>query len=236
MPSLATRASSSNYLLDAIEAESVGGFRVQAKTVELTRGAVLCNTGDRIRHAYFPIGCVLSTLANLSDGSSLEVNVIGREGACGVVGCIGSSEAAAKVAVLVGGTAARVPARYVRAEFERSECARAVIVSHVENMLFQVQQSAVCAARHSIEARLCRWLLAIQERAPANSLQLTHEFVAEHLGANRTSVTLAAAALQRGGLITYRRGILSIIDRDGLEEVACECYGAIRDRIRRLFR
>lgn len=236
MLSLTPRASSPNYLLEAIEAESADGFRIQAETIELARGTILCNSGDRLRHAYFPIDCVLSTLANLSDGSSLEVNVIGREGAFGIIGGIGSTEAAAKVAVLVGGSAARVPMRYVRAEFERCDRARAVIVRHIENIIFQVQQSAVCAARHSIEARLCRWLLAIHDRAPDNSLQLTHEFVAEHLGANRTSVTLAAAALQRSGLITYRRGILSITDRDGLEEAACECYGAIRDRIRRLFR
>jgi hypothetical protein len=102
--------------------------------------------------------------------------------------------------------------------------------------MFQMQQSAVCAARHSVEARLGRWLLAIQDRAPGKIFRFTHEFVAGHLGANRTSVTLAAAALQREGLITYRRGVLTITDRHGLEVASCECYRAIRDRVTRLFR
>lgn len=235
MPSAIQRPPS-NLVLRAIEAERASTVRLHPRIVELERGTILCNTGDRIRHAYFPIGCVLSTLAVLSDGTSLEVNVIGSEGAFGIVGGIGSSEAAARVVVLVGGTAARVPMRDVRAEFERSERVRTVIVRHVENLVFQLQQSAVCAARHSIEARLCRWLLAVHDRAPGDSLRLTHEFVAGHLGANRTSVTLAAAALQRSGLVTYRRGVLVISDRAGLEEASCECYRAIRDRIRRLMR
>jgi CRP-like cAMP-binding protein len=227
----------SNLLLDAIEAESGGGFLANARGVELARGSALWNAAERVRHVYFPLDCVLSTLAVLSDGSSLELSIIGREGAVGVLGALGSTESTARVAVLVGGLAARVPMRHVRNEFERgSSRARNVIIRHVENQLFQTQQSAVCAARHSIEARLCRWLLTIRDRTPENSLQATHEFLAEHLGANRTSVTLAAAALQRAGLITYRRGIVSITNRDGLEETTCECYGAIRDRMRRMHR
>ncbi len=227
--------SASNLVLDAIEAESTIGFRIHSKTVDLERGDVLCNAGDRLRHALFPLGCVLSTLATLADGSSLEVNVVGREGAYGILGGLGSGEAGARVVVLVGGKAARVPMRHVREEFERSQRVRTMIVRHFENLLFQMQQSAVCAARHSVEERLSRWLLAIHDRAPG-TLRFTHEVAASHLGANRTSVTLAAAALQRAGLITYRRGVLSINDRAGLEDSACECYRAIKDRVGRLFR
>jgi CRP-like cAMP-binding protein len=232
----ANRGSASNLLLDAIQAEGAADLGLHAKIVELERAAILFDTGDRIRYVYFPMDCVLSTLAILSNGSSLEVNVIGCEGVCGIIGGLGSAEAAARVAVLVGGKAVRVPMRHVRAAFEHSGRVRALILRHIENMLFQIQQSAVCAAQHSIEARLSRWLLAIHDHALGHSLRLTHEFVAGHLGANRTSVTLAAAALQRAGFIHYRRGVLSITDRPGLEETACECYGAIRDRLRRLFR
>jgi CRP-like cAMP-binding protein len=226
----------SNVVLEAIEAESATGFRSLCKTVAFERGDVLCNTGDRLRHAYFPSGCVLSTLATHSDGSSLEVNIIGREGAYGLIGGFGSGEAIARVVVLVGGEAERVPMRHVRAEFERSQRVRAMIVRHAENLMFQMQQSAVCAARHSVEARLGRWLLAIHDRAPASTFRFTHEFVAGHLGANRTSVTLAAAGLQRDGLISYRRGVLRVTDRRGLEAAACECYRSIRERFTRLFR
>jgi CRP-like cAMP-binding protein len=235
MPS-ATGRPQTNIILDAIEADSEIGVGSQLKRVELERGTILCNAGDRLRFTYFPIDCVLSTLATLSDGSALQVNIFGAEGAYGIVAGVGSHEAAARVDVLVSGTAARVPIRLVRAEFERSRRFRSAVVRHFENVLFQIQQSAVCVARHPIEARLSRWLLAIHDRSPGDSMLFTHEFVADHLGANRTSVTLAAAALQRAGLINYRRGKVSIRDRDGLEESSCECYRAIRDRTRRLFR
>lgn len=215
---------------------SSGTLHRHCKIVELERSSVLCEAGERLRHAYFPVGCVLSTLATLSDGASLEVNVMGSEAAFGIIGGIGSSEAAARVVVLVGGKAARVPLRQVRAEVQHSERVRAVVVRHIENLVFQMQQSAVCAARHPIEARLSRWLLAIHDRVSGDQLRFTHEFAAGHLGANRATVTLAASALQRAGLITYSRAVLSITDRDGLEDAACERYGAIRDRIRRLFR
>src|SRR5262245_2567360 len=111
----------SNLVLEAIRAESTSDFQFQCKTVELERGTVLCNLGDRLRHAYFPLDCVLATVATLSDGSSLEVNVIGGEGAFGIIGGIGSSDAAARVVVLVGGLATRVPMRWVRSEFNHSE-------------------------------------------------------------------------------------------------------------------
>ena len=232
----ARERTASNAVLEAIKAESADGSDVNWRTIELERGTVLYNTGDRVRHVYFPVSCVLSTLASLSDGSSLEVNVVGREGAAGIISGTGSCEASARAVVLVSGTAVRTPARWVRSEFARSEAVRTLVIRHVENLIFQVQQSAVCATHHSVEARLARWLLAIQDRALCDSMRFTHEFVAGHLGVNRTSVTLAAAELQRAGLITHRRGVLAITDRQGLENASCECYGAIRDRIRRLFR
>jgi CRP-like cAMP-binding protein len=225
-----------NAVLEQIKAEGLDEPDVNWKPTELERGAVLYNTGDRVRYVYFPISCVLSTLASLSDGSTLEVNVIGREGAAGMISGTGSCEASARSVVLVSGTAVRAPVRWVRSQFSRSEGVRAVVIRHVENLIFQVQQSAVCATRHPVEARLARWLLAIQDRALCDSMRFTHEFVAGHLGVNRTSVTLAAADLQRQGLITYRRGVVRVVDRGGLEGASCECYGAIRDRMRRLLR
>jgi len=224
-----------NLLFNAIAENGGSDFRLHAKTVHIEAGTVLCNAGDRMRHAVFPVSCVLATVATLSDGSTLEVNVIGREAAHGLLAGVGSGEVAARVVALVGGTAERTPMRLVRNEFERSACVRAVMVRHFENMLFQMQQSAVCAARHSVEERLCRWLLTIRDRSASDTLRFTHEFAAGHLGANRSSVTLAAAALQKAGLIAYRRGALTICDRPGLEEAVCECYGTIRDRLHRLF-
>jgi CRP-like cAMP-binding protein len=232
----ARERAASNAILEVIKAESPDGADAGWRTVQLERGAMLYGTGDRLRYIYFPLNCVLSGLANLSDGSSLEVNIVGREGVCGVVGMIGSGDAATRVVVLVGGKAVRASVRWVRTEFARSERVRAVLMRHVENLYYQAQQSAVCVARHSVEARLARWLLAIQDRSSCENMRFTHEFVAGHLGVNRTSVTLAAAELQRARLITHRRGVLTIVDREGLEEASCECYELIRDRMRRLLR
>jgi CRP-like cAMP-binding protein len=219
-----------------MKADSPDGPHANWKTVDLDRGEVLFTVGDRVRYAFFPIGCVLSSLAGLTDGSTLEVSMFGPEGAAGVLGAVGSCDASTKVVVLVSGKAVRVPVRWLRAEFGRSERVRSALLRHIENVYFQAQQSALCASRHSVEARLARWLLSIQDRAHCRNVRFTHEFVAGHLGVNRTSVTLAAAELQRAGIITYRRGVLSIVDREGLEKSSCECYGAIRDRMRRLLR
>lgn len=232
----ARERTASNAILEAIKAESPGGSDPNWRAIELERGAVLFAAGDRLRYAYFPVSCVLSGLAGLSDGSTLGVYVVGREGAAGILGGIGSCDASSRVVVLVKGKAVRVPVRWLRAEFARSERVRAILIRHIENVYYQIQQSALCATRHSVEARLARWLLAIQDRALSSDVRFTHEFVAGNLGVNRTSVTLAAAELQRAGLIAYRRGVLSIIDREGMEEASCECYGAIRDRLRRLLR
>lgn len=232
----ARERTASNAILEVIKAESPGGSDAGWRTVQLERGALVYGLGDRMRYVYFPVSCVLSGLANLTDGSSLEVNIVGREGAAGIIGAVGSGDAATRVVALVSGKAVRVPARWLRGEFGRSERVRTVLMRHVENLYYQVQQAAVCVTRHSVDARLARWLLAIQDRSSCANMRFTHEFVAGLLGVNRTSVTLAAAELQRGGLITHRRGVLSIIDRAGLEETSCECYGLIRDRIRRPLR
>lgn len=232
----ARERTTSNAVLDAIKVESADGPDVNWKAIELERGAVLFNVGDRVRYAYFPVGCVMSALASLTDGSTLEVGVVGSEGAVGILAAIGSGDASKRAVVLVSGKAVRVPVRWLRSEFARNERVRAILLRQVENLYFQAQQSARCATRHSVEARLARWLLSIEERAYCHNVRFTHEFAAGHLGVNRTSVTLAAAELQRAGIITYRRGVLSIVDREGLEKSSCECYGAIRERMRRLLR
>ena len=162
--------------------------------------------------------------------------MFGREGAAGVLGAVGSCDASTKVVVLVSGKAVRVPVRWLRAEFGRSERVRSALLRHIENVYFRLNNQRY--ARRATPSRR-GWRAgcsAIQDRAHCRNVRFTHEFVAGHLGVNRTSVTLAAAELQRAGIITYRRGVLSIIDREALEEASCECYGAIRDRMRRLLR
>jgi CRP-like cAMP-binding protein len=124
----------------------------------------------------------------------------------------------------------RVPIEILRMEFERSDHVRNLLVSYSETQLAQVQQTAACNAMHTIEQRLCRWLLMMHDRAETEELSYTHEFLANMLGADRKSVTLAAQAMQAAGLIGYQRGKIQIVDRPGLEQAACECYAMVQAR------
>ena len=124
----------------------------------------------------------------------------------------------------------RVPIEILRAEFEQNDHVRNLLVSYSETQLAQVQQTAACNSMHSIQQRLCRWLLMMHDRAERAELSYTHEFLAHMLGADRKSVTISAQAMQAAGLIGYRRGTIQIIDRKGLEEAACECYRVVQAR------
>jgi hypothetical protein len=132
--------------------------------------------------------------------------------------------------VQLQGGVVRVPIEILRAEFERSDHVRNLLVSYSETQLAQVQQTAACNSMHTIEQRLCRWLLMMHDRAETEVLSYTHEFLANMLGANRKTVTLAAQDMQAAGLIDYRQGKIQIVDRPGLEQAACECYAMVQER------
>ena len=154
--------------------------------------------------------------------------------AFGALSCMGSGIAASRCLVQVGGRAARIVIERIRAEIDASAGLRAIFIRYAEVTLFQVQQSAVCNALHPVEARLARWLLEMADRAVSDHLALTHEFLAGILGANRSTISLAAGALQTAGCISYRRGVIDIVDRRGLEGASCECYEAVRQHTARI--
>ena len=197
--------------------------------VTLRRGDLLCDAGDNLRFAYFPEDCVLSLLAGLSDGTQIEIATIGHEGAFGTLASLGNPIASCRCIVQVEGDATRLPTSWLR-----SACARdPELVDHfaryAQVTIFQIQQSAACNALHSVEARLSRWLMEMSDRGDTDRLALTHEFLASMLGANRATVSVAAASLQDRGYIVYRRGAIAIQDRAGLESACCECYASVRD-------
>jgi CRP-like cAMP-binding protein len=217
-----------NRVLTAVNVASRTRILSRSEQVELHSGQVLFEPGETLRHAYFPINCVLSLLAILHDGSAVVTAVIGREGAFGLLSGMGTRKPFVRCIVQVGGLALRARTGRVREEFGRSEQARSLIMEVCEVLIHQAPQSVACNVRHAVTARLCRWLLMLHDRSRQDELPLTHEALANLLGANRTSVTLAAKALQRAGFITYSRGIVRITDRHGLEEAACECYGSVQ--------
>ena len=220
----------SNCLLDVLETASHERIDRYLEPVKLKLGAVVCDAGGILKHAYFPEGAVLSLLTVLEDGAGIETANIGREGAFGLFAAMYSRVSFNRCIVQMEGGMVRCPIELLQAEFKNSEHVRNLFVSYSETLLSQVQQTVACNALHSTEERMARWLLMMHDRAAGQPLPYTHEFLSHMLGANRKSVTLAAQSLQNAGLITYRRGNITVLNRLGLEKASCECYAVVRER------
>src|ERR1700688_4252076 len=219
-----------NRLLAAMEAASLARIAPHLEPVVLKLGAVVCEAGGLLQHAYFPHGAVLSLLTVLENGSAIETANIGREGAFGLFAAMYSRVSFNRCLVQFEGGMVRCPIDFLQLEFEHSEHVRNLFVSYSETLLSQVQQTVACNALHSTEERMCRWLLMMHDRAEGEALPYRHEFLSHMLGANRKSVTLAAQSLQTAGLISYQRGKIRVLDRPGLEKTACECYAVVQER------
>ncbi len=219
-----------NQLLGALEPASRKRIEPHFEPVELKLGALVCEAGGLLKHAYFPQGSVLSLLTVLENGSAIETANIGREGAFGLFAAMYSRVSFNRCIVQLAGHMGRCPIKLLQSEFKNSEHVRDLFVSYSETLLSQIQQTVACNAMHTTEERMCRWLLMMHDRAEGESLTYTHEFLANILGANRKSVTLAAQSMQTAGLISYRRGKIQVLDRQGLEKASCECYAIVRER------
>jgi CRP-like cAMP-binding protein len=230
MPKVKNAGARTNRLLGAMEARSIERIDPHLEFVELKLGAVVCEAGGLLKHAYFPRGAVLSLLTVLENGSAIETANIGREGAFGLFAAMYSRVSFNRCLVQLEGAMVRCPIEVLRSEFEHSEQVRDLFVSYSETQLSQVQQTVACNAMHTTEERMCRWLLMMHDRADGEALPYTHEFLSHMLGANRKSVTLAALSMQSAGLINYRRGRIQVLDRRGLEKAACECYAIVKAR------
>lgn len=220
----------SNQLLGALETASRKRIDSHLEPIELKLGVVVCEAAGLLKHAYFPQGCVLSLLTVLENGSAIETANIGREGAFGLFAAMYSRVSFNRCIVQLEGRMVRCPIELLQLEFRNSEHVRDLFVSYSETLLSQVQQTVACNAMHTTEARMCRWLLMMHDRAEGEYLTYTHEFLAHILGANRKSVTLAAQSMETAGLISYRRGTIQVLDRQGLENASCECYAIVKER------
>jgi CRP-like cAMP-binding protein len=220
----------SNRLLGALETASRKRIDPHLEPIKLKLGAIVCEAGGLLKHAYFPQGSVLSLLTVLENGSAIETANIGREGAFGLFAAMYSRTSFNRCLVQLEGAIVRCPIELLQSEFRHSEHVRDLFVSYSETLLSQVQQTVACNAMHTTEEKMCRWLLMMHDRAEGEALPYTHEFLSHMLGANRKSVTLAAQSMQTAGLISYRRGNMQVLDRPGLEKASCECYAIVRER------
>lgn len=223
----ATPAPVANRLLGALPRQVQQRMQQRCEPVELVYGEVLCESGEHIRHVYFPTSGFISLVTVLKSKASLEVGLIGDEGMLGVSLALGVDTSPLRALVQGSGSALRMPAAIFRSELERSPALRHDLDRYIHVLLAQLAQTAACTCFHVIEARLARWLLMTHDRAHADHFYLTHMLLSEMLGVRRSGVTRAAGELQKRKLIHYSRGDVTILDRRGLERVSCECYAVV---------
>ena len=204
-------------------------------TVTLERDMILHDAGDEIERVYFPHSGMVSLVAVMQSGPAVETATIGRAGMIGASTGLGVKYSSARVIVQLPGTAAWLSASQFHAAANGSQAIRDLIVHYSELLLAQVQQSVACNVLHTMEARLCRWLLQAHDCMDGNAIPLTQEFLGQMLGVRRTTVTIAAQLLRSGGLIRYRRGHIHILDRPALEQLSCECYAIVRGYTDKIF-
>jgi CRP-like cAMP-binding protein len=219
-----------NQLLGAFEPDAIGRLKPHLRASKMKLGRVVCEAGAHLEYAYFPEGSVLSLLTVLDNGSAIESANIGREGGFGIFSAMYSRVSFSQCIVQLQGAITQCPIKYLQMEFESSKHTQNLLVSYSETLLSQITQSVGCNALHTVKERMCRWLLMMHDRAEGEQLTYTHEFLSRILGANRTSIMLAAQSLQNQGIIVYRRGVMQVLDRAGMEKSSCECYAVVKAR------
>lgn len=217
-----------NQLIASLPRRSRLSLMKHCERVQLTVADVLAQGGTQIRHVHFPIEGFISLITLLDGKPVLEVGMVGREGMLGAQMALGLTTEPLHALVQGGGSAWRVTATAFRAELAGNEPLKAILNRYLHMTAAQLAGSAACLRFHQIRPRLARWLLMTQDRANSSSFRVTHEFLALMLGVRRVGITNAAAALQHQGLVKYHRGDVRILNRRGLEIVACSCYASNR--------
>jgi CRP-like cAMP-binding protein len=218
-----------NKLLASLPRSQFNLFVPHLTVVTLAQGAVVFETGDEVDQIYFPHNGMFSLLAVMRDGKAIETATVGREGVIGAMAGLGLYTSLVRVVVQLPLVASKIAASQFRKVVAASEAVRDLSIHFNEVLLTQARITAACNALHPVEARFCRWLLQSADRAASETITLTQELLAEMLGVRRTSVTEVAGKLQHEGVITYSRGVIKILDRDGLERLSCECYQTLID-------
>jgi CRP-like cAMP-binding protein len=223
-----------NQILDALSPAARERLLPHLQVVELPLGMVLYESGDTLRHIYFPTDSIVSLLYVLEDGASAEIAVVGNDGAIGVALFMGGETTTNRAIVQSAGSAYRLTGSRLKQEFERHGEMLHILLRYTQALITQMAQTAVCNRHHSVDQQLCRWLLLSLDRLSSNELSMTQELIANMLGVRREGVTEAAGKLQDVGLIRYSRGRITVLDRTALEARSCECYQVVKAEFDRL--
>lgn len=224
-----------NRLIDDLPRKEHDRILARCEPVDLVFGTILCEPGQRFRHVHFPLTGFISLVVEVGGHKPLEMGLIGNEGMLGVTLVLGVSTAPHRGVVQGSGTALRISAAQLRSELRYSPSLVRTLNRYLYVLMAQLSQTGVCTRFHAVEARLARWLLMTHDRAHADHFHLTHQFLADMLGVQRSAVTIAAGALQQRKLVRYTRGKINVLDRIGLEAAACECYKAVVEDYANLF-
>jgi CRP-like cAMP-binding protein len=224
-----------NCLLDALPPAEREQIFPQLTLVPLSLGSALYESGDTQRYIYFPVDAIVSLLHVLKDGASAEIALVGNDGAIGITLVMGDATATHRAIVQSAGNAFRLSRKCIEQELARNGEMLHILLRYTHALITQMAQTAVCNRHHSVDQQLCRWLLLSLDRLSSNELVMTQELIANMLGVRREGVTEAAGKLQKVGVIEYRRGRITVLDRERLESMSCECYGIVRKETDRLF-
>lgn len=223
-----------NRLLASFPEEAYDRLDPHLELVQAPLGASLYEPHVEMQYVYFPIDTIVSLLCLMEDGDSAEIAVVGFEGIVGISLFMGGQTTHSRAIVQSGGIMYRLPGRLLQEEFSRGGEVQYILLRYTQALITQMAQTAVCNRHHSLDQQLCRWLLLSHDRLVSDEVVMTQELIANMLGVRREGVTEAAGRLQSAGLIEYRRGHISIVDRDGLEARSCECYRVVKEEFERL--
>lgn len=223
-----------NHLLAALSSDVQDRIFPYLELIPLPLGKVLYESGDALRHVYFPTDSIVSLLYVMENGASAEISVVGNEGLIGVALFMGGESTPSRAIVQSAGSAYRLLGQRLKDEFNRHGELLQLMLRYTQSLITQMAQTAVCNRHHTIDQQLCRWLLLSLDRLPSNRLVMTQELIANMLGVRREGVTHAAGKLEREGVIRYTRGNITVLDRRKLEELSCECYAVVKKETDRL--
>jgi len=223
-----------NHLLAALPAADFERLVAHLELVPMALGEVLYEPGGQMEHAYFPTTAIVSLHYVMESGATAEAAGVGNEGIVGISLFMGGDTTPSSAVVQIAGHAYRMEARFLKEEFNRGGLMQRLLLRYTQALITQMSQATACNRHHTMEQQLCRWLLLTLDRVSSHELVMTQELIASMLGVRRGGITEAAGNLQRAGVISHRRGHISVIERSGLESRTCECYAVVKKELARL--